>query len=1650
LFDLPNSEQMNIIELKDFVDLINYVAQETPKASNTIYTEGLSKFKDSLYEALQYIDKGLPTKELSPIKQNLIAALLKLSREERHSLSRAMLTSYYTPDYIVTGLTDTIKNYWREHSIEKPHICEPSAGSGKFLHHLNNPDYTVDAIELDRFTAKVLQNNFDSTTIRIHNTGYENFVPKEKYDLIIGNVPFGNYNVYDKNITNDMLEAVNGRIHNYFFVKSLEHLKPGGIIMFLTTSSMNNDTNNIKLRELLMKETNLISCIRFSDSTFKESKTKVVSDLVIVQKPLSPKLTPTARESDYINSATVNYEGNPYSINSYINNYPYNVIGELYETKGYLGKNILSVREKPDTSNFDILSQLLNSDFNKFSAKKLIDIAIPFEVPVKDANEKIKIHEEIVNAYPLAVPGNIIFLQNGFFKVNLPQGSIDYFDKTPFPVAIKDQQKVLLLIEVRETYKKLREEIRNNNLPKIKLYQSNLEDQYNLFLFVADAINSRSNSKILAYESEADLLRGLEILEDGQYLKSEIFTRSFDNDTEKAVASQTIEDAIALSFHNYGKLNIDYISSIYISPFEQWAKEALERELLYINPVIKNYSEIESFELSIPSQFKSGYIKGKLSIYQNSGLLLKNNSLSFLLDKNTIDKAKNVLVDAIPFKLNIAEINPGMGEPWVDLSIYEMFGKEHFNDEKFRISHISSIDKFKISTGFSSFANINYSVDTYNNRLGYNKIFEYALAHNIPEYKKTIYIDNVATKVADKETINAVILTVEKLNKEFTNWLLTKKDICEALENKYHLLNNAVVKENFNVSLLNFNDIPGFNPYGHQKNAVWQNINQLGGIIDHEVGFGKSSTMAMSTMKKIQFGFIKKELVAGLNANYAAIYETYKAMYPAGKFLLVQPDDLAPDKKQETFYKIANSDWNAIITAHSCLMKFPIAPYAQQEVLRETIMEIKATITNNDDEKFLSRGEANQLNKRLMDAEASFKYATDIINNKKENGTLIFDDLGIDSLTVDESHEFKNLSFATKHSRVAGLGNQNEVQKTSNLLSYVRYLQGIHKADKGITFASGTTLSNSITELYLVFKYLRPTMLQEKGMNNFDQWARVFARKTTEYEESVTGAIKQKERFRYFVKVPELAKMYNDITNYADFNTFKIQRPQAVTNLIPIEPYKEQVDYFERIKRFGSTKNLSELSGKGIGDDRNVSKAVGLICTNLGRKASLSLKLIDPDFPDHPNDKIHTMAGKVFEYHQKYATDKGTQLVFCDQGVPGSVNYNLYAYIKNLLTEKGMRREEIAFIHDWDKKRQSLFDKVNSGEIRVLIGSTSKMGVGVNVQKLIVALHHIDFPWRPTDLVQRNGRGERPGNLVLPKYDNVLNVYFYAVKQSLDAYTFNLLQIKHNFILQIKNASVSTRVVDEGMIDTNGGMNFAEYMAACSSNQYLTQRLQLEKKLNTLVDTKNAYDLSFRQKTTRLTFITDDIQKSERIINKLNSDSKLVPGIMNLKFNNIIFTDEKSCAVYLRGQLNTHLKQNNFQKPFVTLDNGFALIISVKNETLISKDNFTILLQTPSNFKIGFKSNSFTKDDKEVAAYAHNCMSRIPVLLENEQKKLSDSISYKKELETALGKNVDKYDEIEALKSQIKRIDNLILLENNKNDTGTNEGKKNNGKNMGM
>lgn len=1639
---------MKITKLEEFITLLeqNESNNLTNNYTQLIQLSGIAKFKEPLFEVIQLIENKNTSDNLSPIKKRLFDVLKKYDPKSLDELRFSALTSYFTPKELSDTIVKNTIEYLKNNGKNKLSILEPSAGDGVFILSLNqylNSDITpnvIHTVERDSTTYNVLQHN----TIPFKNVqnfyqSFESYDSNLKYDLIIGNIPFGTYKADDSKLTKNERAIINSKIHNYFFYKSKEMLNPGGLIVFITSKEIADSVNEKKIREDLVKNLNLVTAIRFPEETFQHANTKVITDLLVFQKPFQEKeeINITQREKDFIQLRELNQE----TISNFYQKNNNNVLGKLYLGQGFLGKKTLLLsNEKPLNQVFENASEILYADYNKYGLKDLKDFSLDKNNSFEERkNEAINNQLEIKSEFPFIEPGNIVVKNNVFFKVSI-NSEFQTLYLNPIAVNVKNRERLYSLIELRDKYKNLREAIRSKDFEKAKKEQIDLNTLYDNFVFFYDNILTKENIDVLQLEKEKHILTNLEIVQsNGEKVKSEIFSESILLNKTNEKKATNIAEAIHLTLNEYGYINQNYLSKVYSKPKEECIREALNEKLLYIEPVFsKDLKSIEKFDLVTPERFVSGWVEGKLSVYsklsQHQSLI---GELNQFLNKSTITSSKEELIKNIPVKLTIQEIDPSLGEPWVNNKVFELFGKEYFKDPEFKIYYNSEIDKFNVYSKGSAIGAAQYNLSKQRTYVNYTHIFTYCLMQNAPEFKKYIIKpDGSKIKVSDIEFNTAVQLKMEMLQKEFSKWLFNQSEISKSIEDQYHLLNNAIIREKVNGSYLKFDDIEGHKPYEHQKNCALEKALQNGGLIDHKVGAGKTLTMAMTVMLKKKFNISRKELVVGLPANFVSVYNEFKKAYPEGNFLLVTTEDINTEQKaQEVFYKIANNNYDAVITSHATLMKFPPAPTTDKLILDEIINEIKITLNEND-KNSLSAGDYKTLITKLNDAEVLQKAAIEIINNRKSTGSLIFDDLGFGGITVDESHYFKNLEFTTRHTRVAGLGTTKKVQKTRNLLSYVRNIQEKNTGNgkyKGITFATGTTITNSISEMYNLFRYIIPEELQKKSIKSFDQWARVYARKTQEYEESPTGSIKLKERFRYFVKVPELAKMYADMTHYVDDSVFKLPAPDPKFELQIIDTYKEQEEYLENIKKFGSTKDFSYLPYYSGATQK---KAVGLICVNLGRKASLSLKLIDRRLPDNPNDKIHRLVDELVKEYHNFNEVKGTQLVFCDQGVPGKAKeFNIYKYIKDKLIERGIPANQIEFIHSWQNKKTLLYEKVNKGEIRIVLGSTQKMGVGVNMQEKITVLHHLDLPWRPADLDQRNGRGARPGNLVLPKYDNILKVKFYATKNTLDSYNFNLLNIKDNFIKQIKNANINVRSIDEGAVDSKGNMNFSEYMAACSPNQFLTEKLKKEKELQKLLDEKASFEMIRRQNKIKFNWVQTEYLRSEKMLEKLSEDKALSKNFNPNILDGKNFEDHKEIADYLRNKFQININ-SKVPGTISILDKGFELVTRPKyNSEPFSSENVSIYLKSPTENLFGYKSNSFTKNDTEVSLYSFNCLERIGALEKENKENLEKLLNQKLALEDALSLKFEKGIDIDTVKNEIKSLEYKIEEENKKIET---------------
>jgi hypothetical protein len=841
-----------------------------------------------------------------------------------------------------------------------------------------------------------------------------------------------------------------------------------------------------------------------------------------------------------------------------------------------------------------------------------------------------------------------------------------------------------------------------------------------------------------------------------------------------------------------------------------------------------------------------------------------------------------------------------------------------------------------------------------------------------------------------------------------------------------------------NKEALGINDL-----YSSQKNAVWRIVQNRGALVDHEVGLGKTLTMIVAAQEMKRLGIVRKPAILALKANVSQIAETYRKAYPNARILAPGENDFTPAKRQELFLAIKNNNWDAVILTHDQFGKIPQPLEIQRTILQSEVDNLNKDLAVLEEEGGeITKRMLKGLQHRRNNLETTLRDIVYRIEQKKDED-INFRDMGIDHLFVDEAHKFKNLTFTTRHNRVAGLGNMEGSQKALNMLFAVRGLQDQFNADLCVTFLSGTPISNSLTEMYLLFKYLRPRELERQHIENFDAWAAVFARKTTDFEFSVTNQIIAKERFRHFIKVPELALFYNEITDYKTARHINLDKPGMAEQLVNIKPTPDQQDYIQRLMDFAQTGDATLLGRPPLTEEEDKGRM--LIATNYAKKLAADMRLIDPTFEDHPDYKVNVCARKVAEIYRESEPHKGTQIIFSDIGTPKSDSFNIYDALKEkLIRDFDIPPYEITFIHDWtDKKKPELFKKMNRGEIRILLGSTDKAGTGLNVQRRVVAMHHLDIPWKPAELEQRNGRGARQGNIIAKEhYNNEVGNFIYAVEQTLDNYKFNLLKNKQTFISQMKNSSLHTRTIDEGAMDEKTGMNFSEYIAILSGDTTLLEKSRLEKRLAVLESTKGAHFREVSRSRQRLETLQVDRENNAILLERLAADQALYKG--NLRFEK---DGAKANPIQLMGFDSADpeaigkriIEMYNSFKPLINWERedkigtlyGFDLYVRSRPHQLYASNgqyqNDFYAVNPSSSIKYNSNGGIPNVDNPKLAArYFINAIDRVDHLIEkhgNDQQKMeADIVS----LGQLIQRPFEKEEEIKTLKAELSDLEKKI------------------------
>ena len=1194
-------------------------------------------------------------------------------------------------------------------------------------------------------------------------------------------------------------------------------------------------------------------------------------------------------------------------------------------------------------------------------------------------------------------------------------------------------QKAQLYIDLRNTYERLyayEAEKHEEN----EMLRRHLNTYYDEFAMRYGCLNAKQNVKLLMMDASGRNMLALERSEGGTMVKADIFDRPVSFSQETAVAAESPEEALSASLNLYGGVNLPYMESICDMPQADML-EALKGRVFY-NPLAEGYEIADRFIAGNVVQ-KAADVEEWISGHGEHGMLPQA--------RESLEVLKEAMPEQIPFE----ELDFNFGERWIPTGVYAAYMSRLF-DTDVRISYSESLDEYSVACSHRTMKITDeFLVKGYYRHYDGMHLLKHALHNTCPDMMKKVGEDENGNdiKVRDSEGIQLANAKIDEIRNGFTEWLEEqspefKKRLTDMYNNKF----NCFVRPKYDGSHqkfpeLNLKGLGITDLYPSQKDCIWMLKQNGGGIADHEVGTGKTLIMCVAAHEMKRLGLVHKPMIIGLKANVREIAECYRTAYPNARVLYASEKDFAASGRVRFFNDIRNNDWDCIIMSHDQFGKIPQSPELQQRILQAELDTVEENLeVLRSQGKDVSRAMLRGLEKRKFNLQAKLEKVEHAIKSRTDD-VVDFRQMGIDHIFIDESHQFKNLTFNTRHDRVAGLGNSEGSQKALNLLFAIRTIQERMGKDLGATFLSGTTISNSLTELYLLFKYLRPKELERQDIRCFDAWAAIFAKKTTDFEFNVTNNIVQKERFRYFIKVPELAAFYNEITDYRTAEDVGVDRPHKNEILHNIPPTPDQEYFIKQLMEFAKTGDATLLGRLPLSETEE--KAKMLIATDYARKMALDMRMIDPAYEDHPDNKASHCARMIAEYYHRYEAQKGTQFVFSDLGTyQTGEGWNVYSEIKRKLVEDhGIPAQEIRFIQECktEKARKAVIAAMNEGSVRVLFGSTSMLGTGVNAQKRCVAIHHLDTPWRPSDLAQRDGRGVRAGNEIAKHFaGNNVDVIIYAVEKSLDSYKFNLLHCKQTFISQLKSGAMGARTIDEGAMDEKSGMNFSEYMAILSGNTDLLDKAKLEKKIASLEGERKSFNKGRRETERKLesktATLSDSIEKARGMTEDWDKFTAAAQTdkdgnrLNPIQVDGLEQTDEKSIGKRLQEIAKNATTGGQYKR----VGELYGFPIKVVSERTLKEglefiDNRFVI---EGNYKYTYNNGHLAMADTHAAATNFlNALERIPGIIDQYKEKIATLEREIPQLQEIAGKTWKKEDELKQLKSELAALDRKIQLE---------------------
>ena len=1292
-----------------------------------------------------------------------------LTPEEYASARESTLTAFYTPPEVITAIYKAMEQM----GFKEGNLLEPSCGIGNFIGMLPDAmqDSKIYGVELDTISAGIAQQLYQKTTIAAQGFEETN-LPDSFFDGVVGNVPFGDFKVLDKRYDKHKF-----LIHDYFFAKSLDKLRPGGV-MALVTSKGTMDKETLAVRKYIAQRAELLGAIRLPNNTFKgNAGTEVVSDILILQK--RDRLIDI--EPDWIHLDT---DENGIKMNSYFVQHPEMILGEMKMVSGRFGMEATCVPYE----NADLAAQLDEAVAN-----------IHGEITEYETEEELEEEDNSIPADPA--------VRN--FSYTVVDDKIYYRENsrmTPVEVSATAENRIKGMIAIRNSVRTLIE-LQTEDYPdsEIKAEQERLNRLYDTFSGKYGLINSRANTSAFSQDSSFSLLSALEIIgEDGELeRKADMFSKRTIKPHTPVTSVDTASEALAVSLGEKATIDMDYMMEL-SGKSENEIFEDL-KGVIFLNPLYEYGNSYEPKYL-MADEYLSGNVREKLKIAKNSAELYPED---YKVNVEALQKVQ-------PKDLTASEISVRLGATWlppddVQEFIFHLLETPRYAQWNIKVHFSPFTSEWNIEGKSYDKGNVR-AYNTYGtSRINAYKIIEETL--NLKDVRIFDYIEDDEGKkkaVLNKKETAIAQSKQEMIKQEFQDWIWSDPERRERLCKSYNEKFNSVRPREYDGSHIIFN---GMNPEielrEHQKNAVAHILYGGNTLLAHAVGAGKTFEMVAAAQESKRLGLCNKSLFVVPNHLTEQWAAEYLQLYPAANILVATKKDFETKNRKKFCGRIATGDYDAVIIGHSQFEKIPMSIERQRAILEQQLEEITGGIA----ELKRNRGENFSI-KQLEKSKKSIRQKLDKLNDQtKKDDVVTFEELGVDRLFVDESHYYKNLYLYTKMRNVGGIA-QTEAQKSSDLFMKCRYLDEI-TGGRGTVFATGTPISNSMVELYTIQRYLQYSTLVKNGLQHFDAWASTFGETITAVELTPEGTgYRAKTRFAKFYNLPELMAMFKEIADIKTADMLNLPVPEAKYHNIAVKPSEMQKEMVASL-----AERAEQVRGGGV--DSSVDNMLKI--TNDGRKLALDQRMLNDMLPDFEGSKINACVDNIYRIWEENADKKSAQLVFCDLSTPkNDGTFSVYNDIRKKLIERGIPESEVKFIHeaDTDMKKKELFQKTRKGEVRVLLGSTQKMGAGTNVQDKLIALHDVDCPWRPSDLEQRSGRIVRQGN-ENPQVD----IYRYVTEQTFDAYLYQLVEGKQKFASQIMTSKSPVRSAED--IDETA-LSYAEIKMLATGNPYIKEKMDLD------------------------------------------------------------------------------------------------------------------------------------------------------------------------------------------------------------------------------